>query len=173
MKNKPNPFVASNLVVEEQLQNIAAVVKVAEKATKESLFEVYSNIKYAIRAIDKQHAKTTTIVMAALVEYEPGVVDAFTGYEVNHQTLGVKMLEATESLLLSISPTEKATAVAALTHHYNKYSAAIHENAFREEATLLPLLKRYYNEEEIKLMQVQVEQALAEKRLKTLVPEPV
>ena len=173
MKNRPNPFNASSLIIEEQLQHIASVLKAIDNATKDTPFDVYQEIKYTIRAIDKQHAKTLSVVLAVLVEYEPGVAHAFADYQQTHQTLGLKMLDAAETLLISTTPTERATAAAALIHSFNKYSVAIHENASREEATLLPLLNRYYNAEEIMIMQAQAEQALAAQRLNTLVPEPI
>jgi hypothetical protein len=86
--------------------------------------------------------------------------------------MGQTMLEIAEALFLYTTPPEKATAIAALIHHFNKYSSALHENTNREEVTLTPLLQRYYNEEEIMLMKAQVEQALSARSLNTLVPEP-
>jgi hypothetical protein len=173
MKNRPNPFTASNLIIEERLKHIESVLKAIDNATKDNPFDVYQEIKYSIRAIDKQHAKTISVVLAALVEYEPGVVHAFADYQQTHQMLGLKMLDAAETLVISTTPLEKATAAAALIHRFNKYSAAIHENTSREEVTLLPLLKRYYNGEEIMIMQVQAEQALVTQHLNMLVPEPI
>jgi predicted component of type VI protein secretion system len=172
MKNKPNPFIPSSLVIKEQLQNINDQLKALEKGAVKNVLEAYNQIKYAIRAIDKQHAKTMSVVMAALSAYEPGVVHAFADNQLAPQMMGQKMLQITEALFLYTAPTEKATATAALIHQSNKYSFTLHEHINKEEVTLLPLLQRYYNEEEMLLMQIQIEQVLAAKNLQTLVPEP-
>jgi hypothetical protein len=172
MKNKPNPFIASNLIIEEQLQHITYQLKELDKSAERNVLDFYNKIKYAMRAIDKQHAKTLSVVMAALSEYEPGVLHAFANNQMVHQIMGQTLLEIAEALFLYTTPPEKATAIAALTHHFNKYSSTIHENTNREEVTLTPLLQRYYNEEEIMLMKAQVEQALSARSLNTLVPEP-
>ncbi|ANE50608.1 hypothetical protein [Flavisolibacter tropicus] len=171
MKNKPNPFSITSHIIEERLQNIDNELKVLDRSAEKSFLTVYNQIKYAIRAIDKQHAKTMSVVMSALAEYEPGVVQAFADHTIVHQMLGQKLLEKTEALLLHSS--EKATATAALIHQFNKYSTVIHENINREEVTLRPLLLRYYDEQEMALMQVQIEQVLSSKNLQTLVPEPM
>lgn len=171
MKNKPNPFIVTSHIIEEQLQNIDNELKLLDRSTEKNLLTVYNQIKYALRAIDKQHTKTMSVVMTALAEYEPGVVQAFTDHQFLHQMMGQKLLEKTEALFLHTS--EKVTATAALIHHFNKYSSVIHENINMEEVTLLPLLLRYYDEQEIRIMQVQIEQALSAKNLQTLVPEPM
>lgn len=162
MKNKPNPFIASNFIIESQLQNITYQLKALDGASPDHLNDLYMEIKSAMRVIDKQLAKTKSVVFSALFnyEYEPGVVQAFADNQLKHQSLGLRVQEIAKSLMNCISSSEKATTSAALIHHFNKYRLALHECLSREEVALLPLLHRYYNEKELMKMQVQLEQAL-------------
>lgn len=165
MKNKPTPFIASYLIIEEQLKKIAHTLKEIEDNSVNRTIDAYDIIKTAIGVIDEQHARTRSIVLSALIDFEPGVVYAFADNQLDYQMLGLKLLELGVTLSQSSTPLEKATTVATLIHHFNKYSIAIHENMSREEATLLPLLYRYYDDKDITMMQMRAEQRLSIKHL--------
>ena len=155
MNSTPTPFNSTRVFIEEQLLAITTKLKSIDPSKRDNLFAIYKDAKRTFYSIEKHQAALRSIVFSALVEYEPSVVYAFSDNHLPHEVLGLKILEIAETLLHSESAAETATGIAALIHHFNKYSTALYENIYREEATLLPLLKRYYSEEALAAMQIQ------------------
>jgi len=160
-------------IIEEQLQYISNRLKEIENSSTSSLFELYKTIKAALQSIGRQQIRTKAAVLQALVEYEPRVVQAFADNHVEYQRFELKILDIANALLYSIAPLEKATLAAALVHYFNKYNIAIHETLSKEEATLLPLLYRYYNEQELTKIQMSLEQVSPILSSMMQTPEPI
>jgi hypothetical protein len=155
MKKNPSPFIVTSIIIEDALQHLDYLVKALESVSADANENLYKEVRSAMQTIDRQHARTKSQVLSALFEYELGVVQAFSDNQIGHQLLGQKVQELTKALSHSLTTSERATTVASLIHHYNKYRIALHECLSREEVTLLPLLKRYYNEPELMRMREQ------------------
>ncbi|HYH14970.1 MAG TPA: hypothetical protein VD794_07115, partial [Flavisolibacter sp.] len=149
MNSTSTPFTAKRHFIEEQLLRITIRLKNIDNTTNDDFLAIYQELQQAFQSIEKCYVELKFIVLTALIEYEPGVVYAFADNHLLHEMLGLKIVEIAEGVLLSESRLEKATGIASLIYHFNKYYMAIHENMYLEEATLLPLLKRYYNDDEL------------------------
>ena len=160
MKNTTNPFTIATIFIEDQLQQIAYQVRTLENASIDEVDNISKKVKSAFRNIDRQHAQTKSLIISALFEYEPGVVQAFADSQLAHQLLGQKVQEQVKAFTARLSNAEKATAAALLIHQFNKYRLALHECLSREEVSLFPLLKRYYADTDLLKIKGQVEQTL-------------
>jgi hypothetical protein len=128
-----------------------------ESETEESL----NRVKEVIMLFEGHAQKEDTYILPAIIEYEPSVVATFHNEHEEDEQLGKELNKAVEKVQNCTELLEKIIAGRELTEAFVRFMVFNLNHMAKEENILNKILWRYYSDDEIRAIGVQIGKSVA------------